>query len=127
MTADQEHNPTPRMSTKGINRKLFSHIVDIQFVSSDERQYRCDVACKQKGRNAVVIYEMNGDASVEDSESEAESAGADRRDIDLAKAISYTSNDVSKLKVKISEDFKVACLTNKTENYTLTRDGRGFN
>lgn len=42
-----------------IDKNLFDSIIDVQLVSTRELDYRCDLACHQKGTRNIVIYQLN--------------------------------------------------------------------
>ena len=66
----------PKMNTKVINKEFFTHIMDIQLVSTSIKNYRCDIACKQKNRNSIVIYQA-ANTECHPDESESELGGTD--------------------------------------------------
>jgi hypothetical protein len=76
-------------------------------VSTDEKTYKCYVCCKVIEQNNVIVYRL----------------GTPINKINFRRNIAFNdSDDVEKMKVKISEDFQKVVLTHKSENYILTRD-----
>lgn len=87
-----------------IDKETFDCIIDIQLVSSKELDYRCDVACHQKGTKNIVIYQLH-------------------KDVDFKRCVSlvedFDDSIHEKMIVKMSRDFKTVMVSYKKENYKL--------
>jgi len=55
-------------------------------------------------QNSVVIFDIK-----------------DKEQIDMSRSLTFFSDEIADLKVKISENFESTILVNKSENYLLSR------
>lgn len=44
-----------------IDKTLFSQILELQLASSDENEFKCEIACKGLNFNKVVIFDVSKD------------------------------------------------------------------
>lgn len=51
-----------------INKKRLSRIVNLQFVSQDYENYRCEVACQEKDRKFIRFWQINQEGSIIDED-----------------------------------------------------------
>jgi len=42
-----------------LDKSKFTEIIDLQLVSTDDKNFRCDIACKRKDQSCVVIYQLD--------------------------------------------------------------------
>ena len=94
-----------------INKKRLSRIINLQFVSQDNENFRCELACQEKDRKFIKFWQID----------------QDKQSIDEDRSISYLADesDQKSLKISISSDFDSMIFLSCIEKYSYSKESSG--
>mmetsp|Transcript_1931 Transcript_1931/g.2767 ORF Transcript_1931/g.2767 Transcript_1931/m.2767 type:complete len:236 (+) Transcript_1931:1678-2385(+) len=98
--------------------KQYEKIYDVMLDSSQKeessnREYKCMVACKVQNQKRIDIFDIDHDFSLEKQKEGGRSYRSRRRQM------TYFSDNIDNLVIKISGHFKKVVLVNRDENYIM--------